>query len=170
MHEFDTKNHFKRTLSVQIILLETVSSMSARSCTKYLPYGKYLVIVEQDVQQCGVFNMDNTYNCENPDVICCNGMSPHAMTEQTMGVYRAITVAYMLIICGQEKGFVVRSGLIHETKSNGKKIHGLVVGPLGDMSRIQENKMMHCLKNDIGFVTEGMWYMCEKTAEEESSV
>ena len=81
--------------------------MSGRSCTNYLPYGKYLVVVEQNVEQCGMFNMDETYYCESPDNTCCGGMSPRFMTEATIGVYRAITVAYMLITCGQEKGFVV---------------------------------------------------------------
>ena len=81
--------------------------MSRRSCMEYLPYGKYVVVVEQDVEQCGVFNMDKTYQCETPETTCCSGMSVHAMTEDTIGVYRVITVAYMLVLCGQEKGFVV---------------------------------------------------------------
>lgn len=73
--------------------------MPDRSCSDYLPRGKYVVIAEQDVQQCGMFDMDTTYYCESPDSTCCGGMSLHAMTEETMGIYRAITVAYMLNIC-----------------------------------------------------------------------
>lgn len=129
---------------------------------------KYIEIVERDVRQVGKFDMERTFFCNMPASTCCGGMSPNSITERTMGVYRAVTVAYTLIVCGEEKGFVIQSGLIHETKKSGRNIHGLVVGPLGNMSKTQQDKMMLCLENDIAFLRREMWYAFENTSQQTS--
>ena len=161
--------------------------MSSPSCTcsshtlcdhrQDIPPGKYVIIAEEDVNNVGMFDMGNTDFCYQPGITCCGGMSPDCMTVSTMGVYRIVAVAYTLIIRGKERGFVVQTGLIHETKKSGITVHGLLVGPLHNMTKREEDRMMRCLKKDTALVTENMWYtsewmgkekMCEKETEEDS--
>ena len=132
------------------------------SCSKQIPEGKYVIIMDEDWQQLGTFDMEKTRFCLHPHVGCVTGKSVQDVREGNAGLHKALTTANMLLILGEMKGFYVATNVLHEQR-NDKKLHGLLLGPIDAMPHEDTNKLMSCLRNDMGYITENMWYMYEVT-------
>lgn len=121
--------------------------------------GQYLIVVEQAVDEVGMFDMSKTFVCSVRNITCTGGTTLLDLDEENRGFYKMWTVANVIAFCGEEKGFSFVGNVICQRDKSGKKLFGLLIGPLNLMLEEQRKKIMSSVNSDIGYITTDMWYI-----------